>query len=391
MKKITFTLLLAVLTSFAFAQESFLEIRNKNQTGAELWLNSTTTGAYYELHTSSDLKEAKLGFPQEITSQSFKVKDIFFNKEREFYQAVVQDGFLIVDSGFDPTVNIDRVVQVDDNDDTDDIEVYSIDLLAVGRDINLKDLSLDFEMGEKDLSTDLEDMIKSVKVLVDGDEIESENFSISGKTGTLNFYELDFVIDKNNDITLSFEVDLDDQSGNYENWDSFRVSGIEVFYSAGSTANGVLKPRYPGGLMGLATEGILVGPFVSGSTSVSSPIAQFSLEFELTAFGSDIFIPQVDGIVFEVIGPGENVLDILTYSAINTTADETVEEFVVDEDTGESFTLTVVVDNTGGASSVFAGVRVKEFRFRNQIGGPIETTSYGVDGTLELSPVLISN
>lgn len=377
--------LLAAFSTFAFAQGPKLEIRKTSTGAGELWLKGAQPGSYYELHTSPDLREPKKAFPAEVTCGEMKIRDINFSKQREFYSAAVQEGFLVVEETFYELNNGDRTVVVDGNDETDDVSVYEIEFRAVGSDIDVDGLFVDFGILDSDSSADLEDMISTVCIEVDGAEIGIENFVDPGN-GRIAFSGLDFLVEEDEPVQFTVKVDINEQIGNYENWDGFYVSGIEIPYSTGSGEEYSLIPKYQGGVLSLATHGLILGDVVSGHVTELSPGAtQFEFDFDLEAFGDDMYLPGNASIDFEIIGPGSAD----TTFSLTSNADRSGSHFTLEEADSEGFRFMLIIHNVTAPG--FYEVRINSIRFQaGSTSSPVETTPYFGD-VLSLTGVVFGS
>jgi peptidoglycan hydrolase-like protein with peptidoglycan-binding domain len=126
--------------------------------------------------------------------------------------ATAADVELVVSDGNDD-INESRLIQVDDNDDTDGVELFSFELEAEGdSDIEVKDLLIYFTAAGAGAPT-VNEIISSAELFIDGDSVGTENITISTVAGTTTFDGIDYVIRAGDTVEVVLEVDVNNLDG----------------------------------------------------------------------------------------------------------------------------------------------------------------------------------
>jgi hypothetical protein len=275
---------------------------------------------------------------------------------RRFYRVVQLPPADALITTFYPNENRSELVAVDETNDTNGIRIYSIDLEAVGADVTIIDAVLLFEKGDTTTSG-LTDMIKKVDMFLDNSNVYSKSFTGS----VITFDNLGLLQINTGDVqTLNFEVDLNDRSGNYENGDSFLVSGVTINYIDQYGNTGVLSGLPQGGLKTLRSSGAIFEFVSSNVNSVDPAIAQYEIKFSLTSFEDTTYIPKDGGsVIYEVVNELDEVLNLPVVTNLTSNADQFDEYFKVLAGETESFTFHVVVDNSSQPTTQNVRVRLK--------------------------------
>jgi len=126
----------------------------------------------------------------------------------------------------DETINAAHSVQVDDSDDTNDVEVLSFTLDAEGSDIFLNELSFDITS----TGAGITEIANDFRLMMDGEEVgnlASSTASSSATTGTFVFNDLDdddVVIEEGDSVTFELVADINDIEGGFSDGDTLGVS-----------------------------------------------------------------------------------------------------------------------------------------------------------------------
>lgn len=276
----------------------------------------------------------------------------------------------------DDAINEAHVIDIDDVDDTDDEVLLSGILEVKGQ----SDLTIDdFPVNYDSVGVDLEDAISAVHLIVDGDEVGSENVPAgAGTDETIIFDDLDLTLDTGKH---EFQVTSDLQSiaDGIVDGDTVRAQVTAVERAAIDVEDEEGEDLAAGDRTGTAVPdfhalyeaGIMVS-FVSASASVTTPgdpatglstdVGTFKVNFKATAFDDDMRIDSScddedtigdagEGIEFEV---SDVSAALVTCSLTSSTSDseDNADVFEVDEDTTRSFTLTVIVEGDDGLVNV---------------------------------------
>lgn len=290
----------------------------------------------------------------------------------------------------DDGINNPSVIEVDDSSDTDNVGVYSINLKAVGADVTIQRISVTFENGETTTSN-LGDMISSVYLVVDGEQVGSEAFSVS----TVNFDEpLELLQGDSKEMIIN--VDLDSQSGNYENGSSFLVSNVTINYIDHYGNPGILSATPQGGLKVLRTFGSSF-EFISSSVQFggNQSTGLYTINFKLTAFNSDTYIPA-DGssVSYEVLDEASEILSLPNSKSLSSISGITIDRgyFRISDGNTGTLRLNVYVDNGSQSSPQNIRVRLKNVGCRfDSIVAPLEPAPLLVPNTAQTQLFLLQN
>jgi len=211
----------------------------------------------------------------------------------------------------DDEINDARTIEVDDNDDTDGVEVMSFTIEAEGdSDITIDSLPITVTSTET-TGNDPDDLISSLTLWVDGEEVASESLLTSdadGSTEVVVFEDLEWVIDAGETAEVTVSADFFSTSDtldagdtvsfafgetetNLATFDAEDESGEDLGDSdvTGSVSSGAFEVR---------AIGIMV-TFVSASETVTAndnaadnDVGTFAIKFNVQAFGEDVYISR---------------------------------------------------------------------------------------------------
>lgn len=252
-----------------------------------------------------------------------------------------------------------QVVEVDDVSDTNDVLLLAVKLKATGSDFTFDEM--EFDVTPTGANTN--EIVKEYRLIVDGDEIDSMGATsiASTVTGQITFTDLedDFMVEEGDTIVVELVADINDLEGNFGGGDSIVASFTNTNFLASevddqegdSLANGDRSGSVVGESQTFFKEGIVV-ELVGSPTAVktvgdaSAPESDsglFSITFDVTAFGSDVFIDKSAPLAAG--GSGESDLTItgtgsVTSEISSVGADEGTDGFEVADGTTERFTIT---------------------------------------------------
>ncbi len=259
----------------------------------------------------------------------------------------------------DDYVNESHVIEVDDNDETDGEEVLSFEVEVEGdSDLEIDDLVVDFTTDEDDLN----DVISSAYLFMDGDEVGSENITSEDATDVpVTFDDLDLTLDAGDTYVFTVEVDFEEIDADFEEGTTLKaeitedeIEDWDIEDEAGDDlADGDRTGSAIGEDHGLYSVGIMVDNVeVDREKTLScdgtcgageNEQAQFTYEFDVTAFGGDIYIDDVvetgaeDGHLYTLNGVGGTAAE-----TISSTADDAgVSTWKIEEGETETFTITI--------------------------------------------------
>ncbi|XOB41502.1 MAG: peptidoglycan-binding domain-containing protein [Candidatus Nealsonbacteria bacterium] len=273
----------------------------------------------------------------------------------------------------DDEVNDAHVINVDDDNDTDDVEVLSFTIEIEGdSDVELKKLPVEFDSVNTTATTYIDDMVSSVQLLMDGDEIGSENLAADDDDNqTVTFEDLDVVLEAGE--TYDFLV-----TANFNALDgSDLVAGDTFAANIGSTERGNIDAEDESGedlgtgdMSGTVTGGAHAIYDISFTfelesisssittardpgTSCSADTATYAIKFELTAFDGDISIDRSSqeddtdaagqGVEYVVTNTTSSSATSSLTSTAGDNPDVSGAAWLLEEGVPEEFTLSVAV------------------------------------------------
>ncbi len=283
---------------------------------------------------------------------------------------VVEEDAGDLDLSIDQNDNDDRTIAVEADTDTNGEEILVFTLESDTGENIVDEIEIDLATSTA-TSTQFATVIKRLHLYADGTLVGSEdvdnNVTLTG--GTALFDDLDLSIDEDEEVEFTVKADFNDDADLREGFTfAATVNGATIDAEDSSGDEVTVAGSVTGGTMVLRTIGVEPA-FVSESSSVSDSSdsetndrGTYTIVFDVTAFGEDIYVDSqsgtsTDGIQWSVTG------DTFTGSASSNVTCSGCEEgtgnFVVEEGTTERFTLTVVLTNTFGAAG-FYGVQIDE-------------------------------
>jgi len=293
-----------------------------------------------------------------------------------------------IDLSLKSSENEDRIIVVDDDNDTNGEEVLVFRLESQTSDNVVDEIEIDFATTTS-TSTVFSTVINSVHLYADGTLIGTEDVddNATDPSGTALFENLDLAIDEDEEVEFTVKVDFNDEADEREGF-SFEAivdaSAIDAEDASGD--NVTVTGDVTGGDIELRTTGI-AAEFVSATESVRTgsiagdpDIADFTIKFTVTAIGDeDVFIDGetvagvvaltgTDGLTWATTTDsttgtstsGTTAIGTATLSASGDTSDDVTtsgsQSFALDS--GETRTFTFSVSIPAGGDNVNAGVMV---------------------------------
>lgn len=280
--------------------------------------------------------------------------------------------------GGDNSINDAQVVDVDDNDDTDNVAVFSFKVKVSGDDVELKDLVIGSTL--TGTANTLDDIFSQLVLEIDGDEVASKNPTAST---SVVFDDIDMDLEVGTyDFTLVGDIKAT-STGAYIEGDTFLFTIGEAqtdrsdFDVEDKNGDNLLDADKIGSesseAHALYADGISA-EFVSADGSESYSVdstdndrAELVIEFDVTNFGEDtLYIPNVltykgasttevrtapstsQGIGYTIQFSGTTALHASNVSGIitNSTADLGTNAYEIGSGDTETFTIKVTVRNT---------------------------------------------
>lgn len=198
----------------------------------------------------------------------------------------------------------DRVESVDDTSKTNDVELLVFELEAKESDIFVEDIDILLSVvSTSTYATEVDDIVSSLTLELDGDEIGSESVAAgAGISKTVTFDDLDFTIEEGEEVTLVVKADIEQlDSTNFIDGDA--ITADVVVSATGIDAEDQTGDALSSGNYSGSAEGKQVTFYETGieveylsseesKTSVdnSSDTGTYEIVFSVTAFGNDVYI-----------------------------------------------------------------------------------------------------
>lgn len=265
----------------------------------------------------------------------------------------------------DEDINDSRVITVDMDDDTEDVDILSF-MIEVGGDSDITIDSLPIEFTIDGTAADLEDAVNEVTLTFDGDEIATEN--TSNGENTVVFDDLDLELEAGEEYEFVVSVTINDISGTLAEGDTIEATIGETETDSGDfdaedergndIGDSDITGSATGGPHSLSATGIEV-EFVSADASRSFTAddtgekdqGTFKITFDVTAGDDDIRIDRScreddtnaagQGVEYSITNSDDNST-ICSFTSSSSDSEDTANTFEVDADRTRRFTLNVV-------------------------------------------------
>lgn len=270
---------------------------------------------------------------------------------------------LTLDSGD----NEDRVVQVNADTDTNNIEILKFSLESDTSDNNVDQIQIDLATTTA-TTTSLSTVVKRLKLYADGKEVGSESVS-NGTTGgaSATFENLDIDINEDEEVVFVVKADFNDEADKREGYEfeaTVDASEIDAEDSEGDSVT--VTGDVTGGDIELRTTGVSVA-FVSSSedktfaadASGEQDIGTYKVVFKVTAFEEDVYLDRTvtrddataggsagDGFMWATTSDstvGTTSLSA-TVSAKDSSGSDTSTKYKISKGETREFTLSVDLD-----------------------------------------------
>lgn len=279
----------------------------------------------------------------------------------------------------DENDNEDQSVSVDDSSDTNDVFAYvaAVKSKTGTNNVDSVDVTLSSPTSES-----LTDMIGTVYLLIDGDEVGSESAA-----STVSFDDLDYDIEEGDKIDFEVRLDLNDTNDGvrYQNGDSVKVTGLTVNYIDQNDDDKTASTNVAGGVLTLSTTTLNVSPAsVSAKVLGNDAKGEFKVAFKVTApADEDVYLPVTFSSTYvDVINASTNATTTATTTltfARTSGGSDNGSYYKITSGNTATFTLTATVDNTaGGARSLKVGVTGVQYKV-GSTGASTEVYTSGVD------------
>lgn len=291
--------------------------------------------------------------------------DIGDTRQFSFEEFAAAAGLEVHISNGDDAINDARIINVDDNDETEEVEVFSFEVEIEGNsDVTIEDLVI---AATTTGAADLGEMASQAQLLVDGDEVGTENI---GSTDTITFDNIDVELEAGETYEFILALDflaLDDALDEGDTVSFFiRETQRDAWDVEDETGNDVADNDITGTA---STEEFVIYEsafdfnLVSTSATVSGGDAgtgtddtgTFRIVYDLTAVDDDVSIAKGcledqanvpdQGTEFTIENEGSNTTNCTVTSTADTNPSDSG-AWIIDEGDTERFTLTVAATAT---------------------------------------------
>jgi len=262
-------------------------------------------------------------------------------------------------------------IEVSDEDETEKVPVFRFELEEEnGVDLTVNDLRVTITTGAVSGTTDESAVVAEAFLYHGSTELGSESVPAGG---VVTFEDIDLQIDADDTVELEVRLTFAD-ANDFTTGTSVSVAITSADITDAEDDNGNdegdmdINGSATSETHQLASEGLMVVFDESSYTKTSSDTAgvnetvEFTLEFDITAFGEDIWVEKT---CIDSATPGSNTTDVVvsldgdangdntTCTNLDSTGDEGTFGFQVEEGQTEHFTVTILGNGgeAGGAGN----------------------------------------
>ncbi len=282
----------------------------------------------------------------------------------------------------DDAVNDARTIVIDDQDDTDDVDVMSMTFEAEGdSDLTIDSIVVSVTSVEA-TGNDPDDLISALHLMVDGDEVASETLSTSDSDNSQEavvFDDLDWTIEAGETAEVMVTADFFSTSDTLDAGDtvSFALGEAQTNSAdfdvedetgedladgdkTGSATSGTFELR----AVGIETEFVSASETRTENNSTDDDAGTFELVFNVTAVGDDVYVSRTaaattattiadstissNGMLYTITDSGTATTDDVSAYVDLTGGDGdevSANNIQIDENETAEVTLTVVQQN----------------------------------------------
>jgi len=252
--------------------------------------------------------------------------------------------------------NEDRVVEVDGTNDTSNVSLLVWEFEVDDGSVTITDLAVDLT-STNSATGEVEDQLASLSLYRDGDLVKTESVTGAGDQ-TVTFDNIDETQDEGTEeweikgkvknIDASTFVEADGVQLNIDNADvTAEAANGDTVTATGGTVTGGQVVFYTEGIM-VAFVDASATKTVDGSAGAVDDQGEFVIRFDVTAFGSDVYVPDGATSTTVVAGGNAGASYALTVGTVSTAG---VESGTLDH------------DGTNGANSSFKVTKGNTQRF----------------------------
>jgi hypothetical protein len=278
----------------------------------------------------------------------------------EMTEASEGDDLALESSDDDPDATTFAV----DEDDETEIMIFAFDLSAEDsdNDIELDKLYINAHADGTD-GTSMNAIVDDFRIEIDGDSFDAESYTGTSKQVNGIWFDIDgdVTIDADEKVTVMVYANLNDVASSFSDAtiqasttaSTVDAEGADDVTATGGTVEGnVHTLRLTGVDAELVSEDTTLDE--NDDTKTNDDEGEFTIEFDLTAFGDDIYVPfgaatatdLTSGFEFSILDNSNNAVDLTgattTISVdIEDGSQEKTNSYKINEGTTETFTLTV--------------------------------------------------
>lgn len=295
-----------------------------------------------------------------LNAEGIDVYEGDIDDEKTFTIGVAAEGDL------DVTVraadNEDMVVEVSEDDETEEVVLYTAELESETGDNNIEEVVVSIAT-TTGTTNGLSDFVTTLYLFLDGEEVGSESVNDDDAAESITFDDLDVTIDEDDAIDLVVKADINSQDDNFATTTTgVYVDGITVDFVDSNDDDQTVTDTTNGGDITFGVTGINVT--LNGSPEAEVEYGQYSgdndrgtftISFKVTAFGEDDIYVGGEGSTDEsnagvTYTISSSTAATITKAELTSTADEGENDtFVVNS--GDTETFTFVVEMTDASTS----------------------------------------
>ncbi len=321
-----------------------------------------------------------------------------------------------LDLSLDNDDNEDRTVFADEESETEGVEIMRFTIEANSSDNTIDELDVKLASTTMSATNTLADVIKTLRLEVDGDEISSESVPSGYATVTVSFEDLedDFAIEEDEEVEVVVYADIESQEDNFTNGFEFYAyvpgSGIDAEDSEGDSVT--VSDNLYGGEIEVRVDGVQV-ELNGNPTATKSFIADasgeedqgtFTIVFDVTASGEDMYIDKTvqqtssstpgtlgEGFFWATTSEvtGTSTIIGATVEASGSTTGDNSTYYKISEGNTRTFTLQVVLETGGTAGDGFQQIQLTGFNWDDESNDAAADNFYTIDLSEFKTPKLL--
>jgi hypothetical protein len=271
------------------------------------------------------------------------------------------------------TDNPDATTLEVDESDKSDVHTLAVMDLEADTDTEVKDFKFRVIINENQaLDETYANVLSDLELVIDGEVYDDYTVAADTTATATVTFDLDgedIVIEAGDEVAIEINAEFNATSSNYDEGTTVKVDALNALFSTIDAEGvdsgedltaGALKGSFTGDVHTLRSAGVAL---TSGTTEADvvevdgagNDRAVFSVEFEVTAFGEDFYVPfgaatstaqSAEGVSYDLTD-GSNAVVAgtgTTTASLDSSADEEDGAYIVREGETETFTLEVTYD-----------------------------------------------